>query len=383
MTIRALILLQLLASLPFSLRSALYAVKYSQLQPGESVLINYDAENSGSLAIWLTKSHSAHTFVLCLAQDEAHIAKDYSIPPNRIFNNTSEHSLDKLAFEVAKVCGVDVILDFRHRYWQSTGSTLSTTSLGGLYVLVRETTWVKLQHRPSKSLSIMSCDTETLASRQTTLGQRRRHLSVSCLSMIAQPSLTLIGYLAKALSLVREVIPGIRGQTSVFNSSSIKEAFQTLTSGFSLGSRGRFYPDWSGPHETPNTKIQECFRARQDLFDDRMSRGLGGSFSRWMIAKWARKSVFLGRWGSDRAPAHRLVESLRQLGTEIKVVRDDVVNANDVARAVSAVEGTIRGVIQAAIRLGEALFSTMSQESWQSSRGNLHLLSDLGNMESS
>ncbi|KAI0182175.1 KR domain-containing protein [Xylaria flabelliformis] len=95
--------------------------------------------------------------------------------------------------------------------------------------------------------------------------------------------------------------------------------------------------------------------------------GLGRSFSRWMITRGARKFVFLGRSGTDKAPARRLVEDLQQLGAKVKVVRGDVASANDVTCAVEAVKGTIGGVIQAAMGLGEALFTAMPQESWQSS----------------
>ncbi|KAI0859729.1 KR-domain-containing protein [Xylaria cubensis] len=86
-----------------------------------------------------------------------------------------------------------------------------------------------------------------------------------------------------------------------------------------------------------------------------------------MITRGARKFVFLGRSGTDKAPARRLVEDLQQLGAKVKVVRSDVASANDVTRAVEAVKGTIGGVIQAAMGLGEALFTAMPQESWQPS----------------
>lgn len=80
--------------------------------------------------------------------------------------------------------------------------------------------------------------------------------------------------------------------------------------------------------------------------------GLGRSMSKWMLARGARKFVFLGRSGTDRAPARRLVEDLQAWGAQVTVVRGDVVELEDVQRAVAAIDGPIGGVVQAAMGLG-------------------------------
>lgn len=83
--------------------------------------------------------------------------------------------------------------------------------------------------------------------------------------------------------------------------------------------------------------------------------GLGRSISRWMLARGGRKFVFLGRSGTDKAPARRMVEDLQASGAEVTVVRGDVVNLEDVERAVRSIEGLIGGVIQAAMGLGVSI----------------------------
>ncbi|RYP36601.1 hypothetical protein DL767_003305 [Monosporascus sp. MG133] len=96
--------------------------------------------------------------------------------------------------------------------------------------------------------------------------------------------------------------------------------------------------------------------------------GLGRSLSRWMMARGARKFVFLGRSGCDKPSAKRLVSRMESMGADVtvKVVRGDVSNAADVIAAVETCKtvGAIGGVVQAAMGLHEALFQRMSNEAW-------------------
>ena len=79
--------------------------------------------------------------------------------------------------------------------------------------------------------------------------------------------------------------------------------------------------------------------------------GLGRSMSKWMIKQGARKFVFLGRSGTDKAPARKLVEDLEQSGATVQVGRGDVGQYADVQKCVDVVDGDIGGVIQAAMGL--------------------------------
>ncbi|KAF2644242.1 putative polyketide synthase [Massarina eburnea CBS 473.64] len=95
--------------------------------------------------------------------------------------------------------------------------------------------------------------------------------------------------------------------------------------------------------------------------------GLGRSLSRWMMARGARKFVFMGRSGCDKPSAQQLVSRLESAGATVTVVRGDVVNATDVTNAVAActADGSrIGGVVQAAMGLQEALFTVMSNDAW-------------------
>lgn len=78
----------------------------------------------------------------------------------------------------------------------------------------------------------------------------------------------------------------------------------------------------------------------------------------------ARNFTFLGRSGCDKPSAQRLVENLRVSGATVEVVRGDVMCREDVVKALSACTLPIGGVVQAAMGLHEALFTTMSHKAW-------------------
>lgn len=79
--------------------------------------------------------------------------------------------------------------------------------------------------------------------------------------------------------------------------------------------------------------------------------GLGRSISKWMAKQGARKFVFIGRSGTGKEPARLLVEDLQASGAEVVVIRGDVGVYADVQAAVSAIQGPIGGIIQAAMGL--------------------------------
>lgn len=83
--------------------------------------------------------------------------------------------------------------------------------------------------------------------------------------------------------------------------------------------------------------------------------GLGRGLSRWMVARGARHLVFLGRSGADKPAASRLVGDLEQQGAKVVIVKGDMINYSDVERAVTAAQGHIGGVVQAAMGLHVSL----------------------------
>ncbi|KAI4167378.1 MAG: hypothetical protein LQ343_007255 [Gyalolechia ehrenbergii] len=92
--------------------------------------------------------------------------------------------------------------------------------------------------------------------------------------------------------------------------------------------------------------------------------GLGRSLSKWMLSRGARHFTFLGRSATDKTAAKDIVSSLERGGATVQVVRGDVCNKDDVAKCMTVSPRPIGDVIQAAMGLHEALFSTMTNTAW-------------------
>ena len=92
--------------------------------------------------------------------------------------------------------------------------------------------------------------------------------------------------------------------------------------------------------------------------------GLGRSLSKWMLSRGARHFTFLGRSATDKPVAKKVVQNLEEAGATVQVVRGDVSIKDDVVECVDISPKPIGGVIQAAMGLQEALFSSMTNEAW-------------------
>ena len=83
-----------------------------------------------------------------------------------------------------------------------------------------------------------------------------------------------------------------------------------------------------------------------------------------MFNRGARNFTFLGRSATDKPAAREVVRNLEKFGATVQVVRGDVSNKSDVEKCISVSPRSIGGVVQAAMGLSEALFSTMSHSAW-------------------
>ncbi|KAK4221929.1 hypothetical protein QBC38DRAFT_402515 [Podospora fimiseda] len=112
--------------------------------------------------------------------------------------------------------------------------------------------------------------------------------------------------------------------------------------------------------------------------------GLGRSLTTWMVERKARHFIFLSRSGADKAEAASTVAELESLSTihnlglTIQVVRGDVSNREDVAAAIASAKFPIKGVVQAAMVLKDALFASMSLDQFNTViqpkvQGSIHL----------
>ena len=100
--------------------------------------------------------------------------------------------------------------------------------------------------------------------------------------------------------------------------------------------------------------------------------GLGRSLAKFLVSNGARNIVVLSRSGPNSSAARSITEDLTGLGINTAIYTCDIGNAESLAAALTHCQQTmppIRGVIQSAAVIRDAIFDNYSHEDW---RANLH-----------
>ncbi|KAK9782215.1 putative polyketide synthase [Seiridium cardinale] len=356
-----------MASLPLPLSTAIYAVRErARLEANESILVVCDSSNHGAVAelaaIRIAQQVGAQVFAICArSKRQEQLLQELDLPQDHVFT-ANDANLGARIAQITGHRGVDVIVSFTDDGLPA--DMLASTNIGAICadcarlvhvgpggsglmdVLVLDPTILR------RNITLSTFDFGSLIARPTQQGQSlRRRL------------------LADAIALYRGGgLDGITFPSRVWDVSDVKETFRALAS-------KKEETHHHGGAVVSLENEESVVPVMPIKYDTKMSPdktylligclgGLGRSMSKWMLSRGARKFVFMGRSGTDKAPARRLVENLQSLGAEVTVMRGDVVNVEDVDRAVAGIHGPIGGVIQAAMGLDEALFTTMPRDYW-------------------
>lgn len=92
--------------------------------------------------------------------------------------------------------------------------------------------------------------------------------------------------------------------------------------------------------------------------------GLGRSVAVWMVQHGARHLMFLSRSAGTTDRDGLFVEELQSMGCEVHLVRGNVTDAADVARAVAASPRPLRGIIQMTMVLHDQAWRKMNIDEW-------------------
>lgn len=153
----------------------------------------------------------------------------------------------------------------------------------------------------------------------------------------------------------------------VFDASEVSDAFRYFSSKNRIGKIViSFENDDSLVRALPNKYDAQFFPEKTYVLSGCLG-GIGRSISKWMMKQGARNFAFIGRSGLDKEPARRLVKELKEAGANVNVTRGDVSHAAVVQSCVDSITGPIGGVVQAAMGLDEAIWTSMSHQSWHTS----------------
>ncbi|KAJ2999377.1 hypothetical protein NUW58_g15 [Xylaria curta] len=342
-----------LCTIPMVWTTALYALRNrGNLRAGESVLIHSGAGSVGSAAITLALSMGATVYTTVNSQAKRDfVINELGVPSSNIFSSRDDTFVKGLK-DATSGRGVDLVLnslvgDLMHESWECLAAFGRFVEIGRRELAVAG----RLEmHNFLRNTTFTSFDMMDLFYHEDRF---YRDLWTSLTKEVLE--MYRCGHVIKT------------GPISKFDVANIPQAFQNYSMKDRIGKVVLTL-------EKPDSQIQIAPSKYLTILDPQKVYlmvgclgGLGRSLSRWMMARGARYFVFLGRSGCDKPDARDLVNRLEQNGAIVTVVRGDVSNSSDVKSAVQACVATnksIGGVIQAAMGLHEALFSTMTNEAW-------------------
>ncbi|KAI9724598.1 MAG: Type I Iterative PKS [Chrysothrix sp. TS-e1954] len=340
------------STIPIVFSTALYALHHrAQIQPGESVLIHSAAGGFGLAAIQIAKLAGAQIFAT-VGTDEKRdfLVNSHGIEPDCIFNSRDTEFLPQI-MKKTEDRGVDVVLnsltgELLHASWKACADFGRFVEIGKRDIL--DGGRLEMQYF-SRNVTFTAFDLSDLYASKSAIQNR-------IWSKLLKESMSLL-----EAGKIQPIAP-----LRTFDVSNIVDAFRHLSSGTRMGKIAVSLAD-------PKTNITVLpFKHIAVLSPDKTYLmvgclgGIGRSLSKWMMQRGARKFCFLGRSGTDKEPARRLVEDLRAIGATIEVVRGDVSSLEAVQEAVKVSNdmAPIGGVIQAAMGLSEALWTSMSNKAW-------------------
>ncbi|KAI1412955.1 polyketide synthase-like protein [Hypoxylon sp. FL1857] len=341
-----------MATIPVAYSTALYALHdRAHLRKGESVLIHAGAGALGIAAIAIAQSVGATIFATVGSQAKKDfLIAEFGLKASHIFSSRDASFVDGV-MEMTGGRGVDVVINslvgnLMHASWRCVASFGRFIEIGK-----RELADAGRldMHGFLRNATFTAFDMEEM-----TLSDDPFHQEL--VSRKIQEALEY--YRSRHIKLP---------PMTVFDVADISQAYRYFSTKDRVGKVVISL-------ENPESQIQVSEPKYSGVFDPEKVYllvgclgGLGRSLSRWMLGRGARNFVFLGRSGSDKPDAQKLVSRLRNAGASVVVVKGDVAIASDVVNAVEACIATgkrLGGVVQGAMGLKEAIFSQMTNEAW-------------------
>ncbi|KAI0199298.1 reducing type I polyketide synthase 10 [Astrocystis sublimbata] len=337
----------LAATLPLVYATAIYALhRRANIRAGESVLIHSGAGGVGIAAIQIAIRAGAKVYTTVSTEAKRKfLVENFGVEPSHIFSSTDTSFMAEL-LDATCGRGVDVVLN------SLTGDQLHATwkccAPFGRFVEIGK----------ADLTAAGRLDMEPFLKGTTFSAFDLSHLYHSDDEHLHQQWSDL---LAEVFDLYRKGHISAFQPLKVFGIDEIQDAYRHFSSRNRIGKVAVSLKRRDAVIELQPQKHATQLNSDKSYLMVGCLGGLGRTLSRWMMSRGARKFAFLGRSGTDKSAARSLVEDLEAAGAKCEVVRGDVCSPTDVesVAAAAASMGQIGGVVQAAMGLNEAIFSTM------------------------
>ncbi|KAK4865939.1 hypothetical protein LT330_009032 [Penicillium expansum] len=351
------------ASLPLAFTVA-YAglVDTARLAAGQSVLIHAAAGAIGQAAIMLAK-HIGVTEIYATAGSQEKrdlLQREYGIPAERIFTSR-DASFAPAVLAATKGRGVDLVLN-------SLPGLLLQASLSAIAPLgylieigkkdIEGNSLVALESF-SRGISFTSLDVPTFL--------RRRGPDVH----------RALGEIARLIEqqVVKPVHP-----VAIYPMQDAQAAFRFVQTGAQMGKVVLLTRTDEQVHVVPQPKgitSQTQLRPDASYLIVGGVGGIGRSVAHWLVAHGAKNLILVSRSAGDldlvknkNTDGALFIRELREMGCRVKPISCDISLASSLTVALRVCENDgfppVRGIIQGAMLLRDAIFEQMTLEDWSS-----------------
>jgi NADPH:quinone reductase-like Zn-dependent oxidoreductase/NAD(P)-dependent dehydrogenase (short-subunit alcohol dehydrogenase family) len=337
------------AALPVVHATAYHAlVNIAKLRAGQSVLIHAAAGGVGQAALQLAAHLKLKVYVTVGSEDKRKLVMEkFNVPESHIFHSR-DASFVKAIKRVTSGRGVDCVLnslsgELLRASWDCLATFGTFVEIG----LRDITNNMRLDMRPFKKsttftfINIANFFTEDLDA----VGQ----------------------ILDDAFSLVHRGVLAAPSPLTVYPVGEIETAFRTMQQG---KHRGKLVLSLGDGAQAPVLrKAKDSLKLDPSgtyLFVGGLG-GLGRSLAREFVECGAKNIAFISRSGDSSAEARAVVEELSTRGAQVKTYRGDISNTQSFLASMSQCTQDlppVKGVIQMAMVLRDAVFEKMSYDEW-------------------
>ena len=333
--------------MPVAFMTAIYAFNHlARLSKGETVLIQSATGGLGMAAMQLAKHLGAEIYATVGNADKVEmLEKEFDIPKDHVFNSRDLSTPSKI-LGATNGAGIDVILcsaagEAMHESWRAIAPMGRFIEVGRTDVLGHGRLNMEVFKR---NATFSSFD----------LGLMNQQRPAKIASLMAE-----LGDLYR-----RGHIRPFR-QIKRFDVSQLEQAMMHFAKGTHVGKIVVTF-------EKPDTLLKVRPTPKQVAFDPDAAYllagclgGIGRSISIWMAEHGARHFVYVAR-SSPNAHAAEMLDDLHAMGVSTQTIKCDITFKPAVVSAVAQVTKPIKGVIQAAMVVADAIFDSMTLSQFKS-----------------
>ncbi len=323
-------------------------VKIARLRKEDKILIHSAAGATGQMAVRVAQMIGAEIFATVgLNTKKDFLVNEFGIPAKNIFYSR-DTTFARGIMRVTKGYGVDVVLN--SLAGDSLRASWECMAPFGRFIEIGKTDIVENSGLPmagfGRNASFHAVDIH--------------HIGVS--------SSELSGNLfQETMSLLFDGVISHPQPLNCYPAADVEKAFRHLQGGRSTGRVVVRFDDSDSVQKRLLERTQWQFKSDASYVIVGGLGGLGRAISRWMVDKGVRNLVLLSRSGTTSPAAAKLVSELRERGVTVAVPKCDAASAASLSATLEdcAAMPPIKGCINAAMALQDALFENMTYSQWQ------------------